>query len=116
MKGGRALQFGRGLPARDWFDCVCTFTHMRNRLPDAHSAEPGKRLTPYELFEDKAVPLAELMEHWLVIGCLCYVVISPNSRARQSSWDMLMIASAVRKHMCCGGYVTVNASLQHVRK
>ena len=81
MKGGRALQYGGGLPARDWFDCVCAFTHMRNRLPDAHSAEPGKRLTPYERFEDIAVPLTELMEHWLVIGCLCYVVVSPNSRA-----------------------------------
>ena len=68
-ENGQALRFAAKLPEDDWFRSMCTYVHMKNRLPNA--AHPKK--TAIELFYNfKANPL-DLIDHFKTFGCLCIV-------------------------------------------
>jgi hypothetical protein len=79
VKGGEAIRHGGQLPTKTWFKCQAAEVHMRNRLPNSKSAESDNR-TPFEQTNNCSVPLAELIDHFRVVGSLCYVTLTPEER------------------------------------
>jgi hypothetical protein len=77
FKGGAAFRYGGNLPDGEWVRCCLAFVHVRNRLPGS-SCEEGK--TPYGVLHGVDVSAVELIDHFRVVGCLCYWLVPHELR------------------------------------
>jgi len=69
--GGAAMRYGGNLPDDTWLHCCLAFIHVRNRLPNA--CDKTDKRTPFEIFNQVNLSVAELIDHFRTIGCICYV-------------------------------------------
>ena len=79
-QGGASLRYGGNLPDSEWLRCCLAFVHIRNRLPSAACKHPTLP-TPYEAYNDVAIPACELIEHFRRLGCVCHVVVPHSARS-----------------------------------
>ena len=82
MKGGRALMYGGNLPTRDWLRCVKNQSYIRNRMSNQKCIASGEGDTPFEQWEQQRFELSDLIDHFRVVGCLCYVIRPKNIRKK----------------------------------
>lgn len=68
-ENGQALRFAANLPEDDWFRSMRAYVYMKNRLPNAK--HPDK--TPIELFYNFEAKPLDLIDHFRVFGCLCFI-------------------------------------------
>ena len=124
MKSANTLLYAGHLPDRDWFRCVQSACHIRNLLPN--SKTKGEEFqTPWEKWEQQAVPLKELHAHLRVIGCLCYVCVPEGQREKEvrspikaSSLGMLtkMLRAHLRRRTLFDLSLMALREQQHMRK
>ena len=79
-QGGACLRYGGNLPQTDWLHCCLAYVYVRNRLPTA-SCLSSKHNTPYEAYNDIVVSPRELVDNFVTIGCLCYVLVPHSLRS-----------------------------------
>ena len=77
-QGGASLRYGGNLPNEDWLACCLAFIHQRNRLPSTSCKHPAR--TPFAALECLDLSIREQVDHFRVIGCLCYRIVPLNTR------------------------------------
>ena len=83
MAGGQGLRYGGCMPYIYWYDCVCAFNYMRNRVPNSHTDKMNDDtlmhpLTPFSIWEDLDISPGELIASVRRIGCLLHVCVPKN--------------------------------------